>query len=626
MSPCRLAAMHLLLSLTFAGLAMPSPSLAGSPPPADPDAIEPFPYAPVAEGPAPAAAAHVALPRATAVPDAAWTTDWASLIDARWGPSPLTSAQMLTIFDTFWANNDQQFACFQGIDVNWTALRDQYRPEVALGPSRGRFAGIMNHLARALRESHTRAVDRVVANSPLAPGTPLMVVGGWGNNAHFGAGLTPLPDSSLLVYKVIPNHPLGLRSGDIVLGYDGVRWADLYPSLLEAQLPLMGWWWGSSPSSYDHSFLMAAGMNWHLFDTIDVVRHATGDTVHLATAPLAGLATPLDCTEQLPVPGVPVMDWTVRADTVSWGVVRGTNVGYVYARAWSGSAGTRFYNAIDSLTRVIPTSGLILDFRTNYGGSMFLAYPALQRLFNHDVGTIGFAYRCSATDHLGMCPAGSTGLYVIHGIASGYYDKPIAVLVGPGAVSSGDQVAHLFKFRPNTRLFGKSTSTAFNSPTTYSLGTDWYALLANADAYRLNAPGDYLTHDELAVDEPVWLTPDDVASGFDTVVGAALGWLGVTAVEQEGAHGATTASPNPFAQSTSLRFAMPETGAARLVVYDVAGRRVRSLADDETLPAGWHVRTWDARDEQGRLVAPGLYLARLTTPAGTSVRRMIRVQ
>jgi hypothetical protein len=77
--------------------------------------------------------------------------------------------------------------------------------------------------------------------------------------------------------------------------------------LLAAELPLTGWWWGSSPSSWAHSMLMSAGLNWHLFDTIDVVRHATGDTVHLSVAPLTVLniyPIALDCTEQLPVGGV----------------------------------------------------------------------------------------------------------------------------------------------------------------------------------------------------------------------------------------------------------------------------------------------------------------------------------
>ena len=118
---------------------------------------------------------------------------------------------------------------------------------------------------------------------------------------------------------------------------------------------------------------------------------------------------------------------------------------------------------------------------------MFLAFPALNKLFGRDVATIGFAGRCNATDHLAMCPSpgGPPTAYVIHGTAAADYDRPIAVLVGPGAVSSGDQVAHLFRFHPRARFFGKSTATAFNAPIVLTVGTPvWSARLAIVDAYR----------------------------------------------------------------------------------------------------------------------------------------------
>ena len=304
---------------------------------------------------------------------AAAPTDWAQLIDQTWGPSPWTIPEMLDLFDTFWNRIDQSFACFQGLDVDWTALRTSARAEVEAGVSRGRFAAIMNHLALALRESHTTVWDPGVNYSALGPGVPLFVVGGWGNNSWFGAGLTPLPDESLLVYKAMPNHPLGLVPGDIVLGYGGVPWNQLYPELLAAQLPLTGWWWGSSESSWTHSMLMSAGLNWHLFDTIDVVKHATGETVHLPVAPMVGSPRPsLDCTEQLPIPGVQMPDYLGSNDPVSWGIVQGTQVGYVYVRAWVGDAGDQFQAAVSSLLTQYQTKGLIFDFRTNYGGNIRL--------------------------------------------------------------------------------------------------------------------------------------------------------------------------------------------------------------------------------------------------------------
>ncbi len=70
------------------------------------------------------------------------------------------------------------------------------------------------------------------------------------------------------------------------------------------------------------------------------------------------------------------------------------------------------------------------------------------------------------------------------------------------------------------------------------------------------------------------------------------------------------ASPNPFNPTTRLSFTLVEAGHAKLVVYDLAGRLVRTMVDAE-LPAGPQALTWDGRDDTGMPVASGAYLARL---------------
>jgi C-terminal processing protease CtpA/Prc len=326
-----------------------------------------------------------------------------------------------------------------------------------------------------------------------------------------------------LVYSVVPDHPLGLEVGDIVLGYDGVAWKDIYPRLIEAELPVTGFWWGSSPSSYEHSWLMAAGLNWHLFDTIDVVKHRTGETVHLSTKPLVGAEMQLFCSEQLPVPGVPFPK-DVEANLVGYGVVEGTRIGYIYVWGWYGNVRQDFRAAVEALAA--DTTGLIIDFRMDYGGNMFLSNDGLSLLFPAPTPTIGWVVRKNKRNHLAMeaDPDGPPSNYVIPSNGVGY-DHPIAVLVGPGALSSGDQVALRMRFHPRARLFGESTSTAFNAPTRLSLHPEWGAAYAAADSYLLSAPDNLLTHDELEVDEPVWLTQDDVIAGRDSVVSAAIDWI-----------------------------------------------------------------------------------------------------
>jgi len=74
--------------------------------------------------------------------------------------------------------------------------------------------------------------------------------------------------------------------------------------------------------------------------------------------------------------------------------------------------------------------------------------------------------------------------------------------------------------------------------------------------------------------------------------------------------GGIAAYPNPARSRMQLRARLPEGGAFRLEVSDVAGRRVRSLASGWT-PAGERVYAWDGQDDAGRRVPAGLYVARL---------------
>jgi sugar lactone lactonase YvrE len=95
--------------------------------------------------------------------------------------------------------------------------------------------------------------------------------------------------------------------------------------------------------------------------------------------------------------------------------------------------------------------------------------------------------------------------------------------------------------------------------------------------------------------------------------------FGATAVPDadataEARTGAMTVSvaPNPFRSSTVISFEVGRPGPVRVAVFDVAGRRVRVLADGAR-PAAGEVRIpWDGRNDAGEAVAPGMYLVRLS--------------
>ena len=78
--------------------------------------------------------------------------------------------------------------------------------------------------------------------------------------------------------------------------------------------------------------------------------------------------------------------------------------------------------------------------------------------------------------------------------------------------------------------------------------------------------------------------------------------------------------PNPFNLTTRIFFALPEDGHVVLEVFDVSGRRVRTLADGR-VSAGRYSEFWDAEDSAGNQVAPGIYLYRLSVEGKTFTRK-----
>lgn len=66
--------------------------------------------------------------------------------------------------------------------------------------------------------------------------------------------------------------------------------------------------------------------------------------------------------------------------------------------------------------------------------------------------------------------------------------------------------------------------------------------------------------------------------------------------------------PNPTRGAAAIPFTLDRAATTRVLIVDVSGRLVRSLAT-RSLPAGAHAASWDGRDESGRPAASGVYFA-----------------
>ena len=85
------------------------------------------------------------------------------------------------------------------------------------------------------------------------------------------------------------------------------------------------------------------------------------------------------------------------------------------------------------------------------------------------------------------------------------------------------------------------------------------------------------------------------------------------------------AHPNPFNPKTTLRFSLAERQRATLRLYDLTGRRVRTLLD-ETRDAGDHAVDWNGRDDAGRRLASGIYLVRFEAAGVREEEKLILIK
>jgi hypothetical protein len=115
-----------------------------------------------------------------------------------------------------------------------------------------------------------------------------------------------------------------------------------------------------------------------------------------------------------------------------------------------------------------------------------------------------------------------------------------------------------------------------------------------------------------------------LTAGFWCVPGAP----GSTAVGPPGLPGGFRllgVHPNPAAVDAAVVFDLPAAAPVRVLVFDVGGRLVRTLA------AGWrgsgrHAVRWDGRDDAGAPAAAGLYVIQVSTGADRAFTKSIRLR
>ncbi len=166
----------------------------------------------------------------------------------------------------------------------------------------------------------------------------------------------------------------------------------------------------------------------------------------------------------------------------------------------------------------------------------------------------------------------------------------------PGAGSGVLASATVTGLDPDTRYHWRAR---FRSDSPHFPTTPWFSI-----------PGNAALEADLRTGKSGSSSAEDVDPDGDALISSALRFSRV--------------APNPSRYETSLTFMSPAAGRAHLTIHDASGRRVATLLDD-LMQAGSHAVQWDLRNDEGREVPAGIYLARLAQgPAVATTKLIVR--
>ena len=91
----------------------------------------------------------------------------------------------------------------------------------------------------------------------------------------------------------------------------------------------------------------------------------------------------------------------------------------------------------------------------------------------------------------------------------------------------------------------------------------------------------------------------------------------VTAVQQN--------YPNPFNPNTTIKFSLAQTGKVSLIIYNIKGKKVKTLVNGILEPQNYSV-SWNGVDDDGKQVSSGVYLYRFRAGKINELKRMLLIK
>ena len=86
-----------------------------------------------------------------------------------------------------------------------------------------------------------------------------------------------------------------------------------------------------------------------------------------------------------------------------------------------------------------------------------------------------------------------------------------------------------------------------------------------------------------------------------------------------------TVAPNPASHNVKIRFGVAQPGNVKITVYNIAGQKVRQLAD-HVMTHGVQTLSWDRCDDTGRELSSGSYIIEIQTPTERINKTLVLVK
>ena len=83
--------------------------------------------------------------------------------------------------------------------------------------------------------------------------------------------------------------------------------------------------------------------------------------------------------------------------------------------------------------------------------------------------------------------------------------------------------------------------------------------------------------------------------------------------------------PNPFNPVTTLRYDLPEQTFVNIQIYDMLGRQIRTIVNEQQDP-GYKSVLWNAKDDYGRAASAGLYIYQVQAGGFIQTKKMVLVK